>query len=335
VWQKGGGIAAASCNDQNNFVMQPPCPGEGWKGCPHPKGEHRRYSVIPPPSSVASALSGRRDCKNIAEVLHAVKHGRRVSEGGGKVNWTEPSFFVPAGCNIPYHTPEQVERVLQGQVEVYGDSFTRHNMVGLILLLTGNMFDGATAHAPGWENCTCDGVFSEHEHCRSLVNLGLLKGKVKLCERHIHQLDHETCIVPTQKCDVFTPRFFWLQGGPHYHSDPVEFLTSYLRPKMEQIRRRYAKCKFRPFFLITGLDAQERGMDKKYPHQSRKKGRIFNNALAKEFAGDSSTLFVDFLRLSHGSMSCEGYHKLTEVNIVKSNVFLSLIGFLNMARIDT
>jgi len=276
-------------------------------------------------------LSDLKDCKNIHELLLAVKNGRRVSEGGGPVNWAEPSFFLPAGCTIPHHTPDQVKRVLRGQVEVYGDSFTRHNMVGLIMLLTGNTFDGATAHASGWENCTCDGAFSEHKLCRSLINLGLLKGKVKLCEKHIHQLHYETCIMPVKKNACASgPRFFWLQGGPHYHSDPNEFLTSYLYPKMEQIRRRYAMCKSRPFFLITGLDAQESTMDEKYPHQSLTKARVFNDVLANGFAEDSSTLFVDFLSLSRGAMSVEGYHKLTEVNIVKANVFLALVDYLNV-----
>jgi len=266
--------------------------------------KYREYSG----DTIFDSGGNQGDCATIKDLLKAVARGKRVWENNVP-DEKKPSIFKPYRCNIPYPNPNDVKTILAKPafIKMDGDSLTRHMHTGLSLILAGNYYNAGIARGKGWEECVCDGQFSEALSCRALTKF--------------------SSNFPSKTCDQDDgPRIVWLQGGCHLNSDPHRTLKEFFLPQIEQFRK---KCNKNLTFFVTGLNAQSRVLDSKYKHQSREKAKIFNDVLADAFAQDENIHVADFLNMTMDAQTSDGYHYLTDVNVAKANIFVALVDLIS------
>lgn len=294
------------CTDANNKVLP------RYDGTNQDLGVRRKYSIT---KSSFSGVNGQRDCDSVDALLKALRAGQR-KWAEGVANENKTSVFLPRGCNIPHHSSDDLQVLVSQNVStvIDGDSLTRHMLLGLSTLWMDNYYDGVISHqtktdASGkqhlWQDCTCDGQFSEALYCRSI-------GWMTVAKRRLAK----------QECSG--PRIFWLQGGAHYGSKATLALEKYFLPLIHDIKKQHG-CGKGLYIFVSGINTQSRSLDAKYPHQSRENASIFNQAIADRLKHESVVTMVDFMSLTADAPTSDGYHYLSDVNIVKADVFVALV----------
>jgi hypothetical protein len=120
-------------------------------------------------------------CSTVQDTVDAIRYGQRVwDQQYHNLSLLDKEYvkstFVPYGCDIPFHTPDQVCQVLNkfSHIIVQGDSLSRHLQGGLLISLRGDLVRGSLiprashSNISAYEQCICDGQFSEHKVNSSL-----------------------------------------------------------------------------------------------------------------------------------------------------------------------
>jgi len=132
------------------------------------------------------------------------------------------------------------------------------------------------------------------------------------------------------------PRIVFLQGGAHYGTDVQITIQSLIDPSIQAVYDMRVKCsnKFPLLIVVFGLDVQTRSMDAKYPHQSRESTAEFNRRMSahlqKRYHGD--VLFMSFWNLTMDVATSDGFHHLSEANLLKAMYIVNLMELLTSNR---
>ena len=89
---------------------------------------------------------------------------------------------------------------------------------------------------------------------------------------------------------------FWLQGGAHYKSSANRTLYNFLLPALGEIQRTAMRCNASAHTFVSGMDAQSRRLDSRYPAQARERAVEFNRYIAARLPTDVH--FVEFMNLT-------------------------------------
>jgi hypothetical protein len=222
-------------------------------------------------------------------------------------------------------------------VHFIGDSLSRHWLQGFQMLLRGDLVMGGL---PLLKNsnlrqlCRCDGQFSEHAACR--VSEKFFKVD--------NPWDHGMCYASNRFSYSFTnsrgnlrlnplcsndsrPRLFILQGGAHFKSNASTTIGTVIDPAMDIINKNAAECNYTyPVRIVwSGLNTQDSALDTKYPHQSKENAILFNDATEKYVINRYNVESLNFINMTTHAYVSDGYHYLSEVNIMKAIYLLNVM----------
>lgn len=87
--------------------------------------------------------------------------------------------------------------------------------------------------------------------------------------------------------------------------------------------------------IWSGLNAQDDVLDITYPHQSRQSAIIFNNVTKTYVMNRYNMESLNFVNMTtHASVS-DGYHYLSDVNVMKAVYLLNMIALgMRVPKID-
>ena len=276
-----------------------------------------------------------QNCSTIDQVQDAIRFGVRTS-----------SNFVPHGCDIHLFSPPEACSILSkfSHVTFIGDSLTRHHYQGTLMILRGDLRNGAaallTSDAEGYyEKCQCDGQFSEHALCRKL-NYNMFT----ITDPHAQRLCFDSPSFQMRDLEVWQrqtatnaqnmlkhmcssdprPRVLVLQGGLHFDSDPNKTLNRLICPYLNASETLRSTCDFRLYVIWMGLTSQSKEADRKYPRQSyaRKNNDQLETVILQH---DPRIIVVDYVNLTIGALDSDGVHFLSDVNLFRATSILSIL----------
>ena len=317
------------------------------------------YSV--PKYPVPLSAANGRSCKTVAQLLDAVASGSRMHlyNDTAPLGRLAPSVFTPLGCGVGHHSRAAMQRTLGSYqfLAVIGDSHSRHHYQGLQLLHSEDLRTGAMnersrtrvrkiadKNVPVCKSsrqcphvCECDGQFAEDVGCRNADKGRPIKYEPNNSTAanfvlHSHLLWMRRGDGPSYlecaggRSRHGKPMAFLLQGGPHHHFHVNKTYGIFIEPALRHIRYKEWACGAPAVVFVTGVHAQDPVLDAKYPHQMVHHGRLFNIRMRALLAKEHPDVgFVDFLPLTRGAQSSDGFHYLSDVNIAKAEILLSLM----------
>jgi hypothetical protein len=287
-----------------------------------------------------------KTCSSVQEFLDAVKFGERHWDDPSQVknmSWIEkeklPSTFSPHGCDIPVLAPERMCAIMNkfSHVTILGDSLSRNVQGGLIVGLKNDFVKGRV------ETCRCDGQVGD-KLCPSFKNgtfnhfspqqegfCPLLNETneqlVQLTHQFIAYSGYPQGYFQFPEVDCATSSrglLLILQGGLHFRTDPLHTLDHFGSILSHSAVRTCAKHK-KLTLIWSSFNSQSPRMDKKYPHQSRKKGLMFNKKVKGLFRMlDVNATIIDWMNFTRGAQSPDGVHYWMNTNFFKSQHLLTL-----------
>jgi hypothetical protein len=137
----------------------------------------------------------------------------------------------------------------------------------------------------------------------------------------LNELD---CSSPESKGAVWV-----LQGGAHFKSNAEEALRNWIDPLFNHetfhVCRQLNKLKI----IWLSYGSQSRQLDEKFPHQSREYVAEFNVQMETELKKRvPDVVIIDWAHLTAEAQTSDGFHFLSDVNLVKSSHLASIISFL-------
>lgn len=305
-------------------------------------------------------------CKSLDELLVALKFGERKWKGREESSQgprhhnqsiayeSSPSYFVSKECQISYISAEEACTILNkySTVIIAGDSLGRHTAQGLMMILTEDFALGSHPRGTGlsrdvYDNCRCDGQFSEHVSCRYFDEVHLLPEDPRdygLCT-HIKgaifklrfaplslpgRNPEESSLIWQSLCvEDERPILVTLNGGAHFGSDPDQTLSKFIAVVQQRMHDANRACNRDLNFKVlwSGLNAQSRKLDIMYPHQSRENAVSFNSVVDAKVL-EYGMVPLDFWNLTLDAATSDGYHYLSDVNIFKATAIVHVAKFL-------
>ena len=276
-------------------------------------------------------------CRNHSSLLESVRYGNRSyfhnsSDPKKPINYRADKF-QPYRC-----APKTVDTVesacaVAGRfaaISLIGDSLSRHWVHGLMMMLRGDFVYGAYPYyleEKFFNMGRCDGQFSEHQSVRVEKTEILNSWQNRMC---YDQPSFKVNIPIDQICfNDPRPRFIALQSGPHFNSNPNATVDGFIKPAMEQIRKMKQQCQY-PLdihLIWSGLNSQSALMDQKFPQQSRPRALEFNE-ITESYMGEMGVRSINFVELSRGAATSDGYHMLSEANVFKALYLLEYMKFV-------
>jgi len=270
------------------------------------------------------------ECETLSESLESIRLGTRYGQPEDGT-----SHFISKSCRLRYYPADDACKAMSRFSHVYfvGDSITRGVSNGLRTLLLGDFVYGAIPQqmvkAHLYEKCICDGQFSEHDLCRG--------------EDDVHQFDDPRSMHACYDSPPFRfqyvfhskppkinwlcgsdprPRFIQYQIGAHVgvQADSANKLFENFLVQLEEVR---TKCPFQAVIFFTGMNAQDSALDVRFPHQSRNAALKYN-AQVHSRAAALGAIVIDWFNMTLDAPSADGYHFLTEVNVLKAAHFMRL-----------
>jgi hypothetical protein len=273
-------------------------------------------------------------CETSRNLSFSLAGGHRVWNNPSEANEPNPeafqSFFAPLKCSFKWFSPREACTVLSRYSTLYfvGDSLTRHLVQAVDIILNGNFEYGALPHGKPsriYDDCRCDGQFSEASECRNSIDNFMDNRAAGLCPgatTHfalIHNggmLGNETLVSQTDT----RPVFFFLSAGTHHKMDADETIRKFLKPNLAKIA---AVSGPRVLTSWGAMGAQGRLLDTKYPHQSRENSAIFNHRIAEYALNNGVNTVFDWWNLTKGAQASDGLHLLTDVNVIKAQYIIN------------
>jgi len=309
--------------------------------------------------STYAAPETMKYCETAVELTDSLKQGQRILTN---LNTTR---FEPYNCRMRWFSTSEICDISYrySNVIIYGDSLSRHLTQACLILLTEDTVFGALPRlSPSsmYNHCACDGQFSEAKHCRfsdsNVIQIadprsyGICRGRGQSQPFQVHyvspgkQCHKKKCKLDTKMLDVRTnasilcspdprPIAVMLQGGAHYGSRADRVIKHFLKPFEAAVKQTRTTCAYNTTLRVvwTGLNSQSIALDKKYPHQSDANATLFNDHVSQFVAKRFSMLTLDFLPLTRQADVSDGYHYLTEVNVLKAMYWYNLLHLWSFA----
>lgn len=279
-------------------------------------------------------------CKSSSELLASLKQGHRVQI-------EDANYFEPAGCTFEWYSQDMTCDILSrySTMHIVGDSISRHHQQAMLMLLTQDWKFGALPRLSPqpelYETCTCDGQFSEHQICRtysgSITTLSSSHA-YGICSDHrrfaMYRRDAYT-LGESQICSEDSrPQLLLLQGGVHLHSNSSTMIDR-LDAVFADLSRKVKEClgsdEVNIHVVWTGLNTQSKDLDLQFPHQAAGSAFAFNQDIEHFLLTHHrhwAVTILDFLPLTADAPSSDGYHFLSDVNLVKAMYLFNLMDFL-------
>jgi len=312
------------------------------------------YSI----TSNTFALFHERPYKSVDELLFAIRNGKRhwVNASHEKLSPigkdVEQSYFVPAWYDVPPLMSQEMCDIIGNYSHfiTIGDSLSRHLRQGVLMAMKDDLILGGIHKtkktAGGHHNknpyyCRCDGQFSEHKWCRENDGLfwDMRLRDMEICshlpEHRVgarflgYQLDASKPFpqLPYEEFWCMRPEykgvFLFLQPGGQ-RPDLIDiimkkyFIGVIERPEIQKCLK---QNKFHVVFASSGV--QSRRLDEKYPWQERNLTRIYNELLetrirALDISHNVHIPILDWWNLTEDAQTQDGYHYLSDVNLIKA-----------------
>jgi hypothetical protein len=259
-------------------------------------------------------------------------------------------------CQLAWYSPKQVCHILHEYSLIYwiGDSLTRHQFQALRILMTGDYRYGGTPAPQKYEvysNCSCDGQFSENELCRMPMQVNKNQFSIfnyesiisyGFCSNYKHPNNSQTQLVWAQNsykliqlsCPVEDssigqrPIFIFFQGGHHAELSSEFAISTYFIPLLNRLRGELQNCWDRVRLVFSGATVCADEVVKKYPHQNKEYVHSYNTETAKWlYENYPQVISLDFWNLSAEALdhTSDGFHMLTDVNLIKATTVLNLM----------
>ncbi|CAK0733191.1 hypothetical protein CVIRNUC_000239 [Coccomyxa viridis] len=294
-------------------------------------------------------------CSSTELLLESLKSGIRMSLNSIALDDialenAEESWFQPHRCAFRWFTWRKACQVLGkfSQVYMIGDSMMRHIHHALLMLLKDDwQYGSLPLKLDGlnqYEQCHCDGQFSEHALCREHIadtatmndprQFGLCMGSssrpfaLHSRERGLYDgyklmWDNSTCT------DLDRPVFIFMGIGAHHHHEAHRTTGEGISPVMKEIDEAAAACPHVTFHkAFIGLHAQSRTLDHKYPGQTRELMIDFNIEVSRYLREKHAMDYFDPWNLTKNAPTSDGYHQLSDVNLVKAMYLLNYLDML-------
>mmetsp|Transcript_16459 Transcript_16459/g.27507 ORF Transcript_16459/g.27507 Transcript_16459/m.27507 type:complete len:430 (-) Transcript_16459:91-1380(-) len=237
-------------------------------------------------------------------------------------------------------------------VFIEGDSITRHMMQGLHMIGSQNWLNGAypcRSASIQRENCHCDKQFSEIWACRSRCDYN----KEKLLGEYIRERCQRTKLGNLQTnifsynlrnnlvryartCESLDGKLyvFTIQGSGHYATDPLRIINELLKFDIATVESWFRHCPEQLLIIYTGATVSSTKLQEEYPQQRIDKIEAFN-VQVKAWLADNHprVVFLDPFNVTRVAMSppagsprsSDGYHFLSDFNILFANTLLNLM----------
>lgn len=275
-------------------------------------------------------------CTSAQGLLSSLKGGLRIylNQSADYEPEETVSVFYPSECDLQWFSPSEACIALQNYEHVYfiGDSLTRHTVQGLKMLLSGNYEYGGmipNLSQDIYDECKCDGQFSEAFMCRFLHHSKSGRGfdfddnrQAGYCQGFRHfSFSYQTILsLNGFNCTGSRPTFVLLT---YTNLDTV--IDKQIKPLMYFISEMQNHCQVHVAWGTLG--AQSRKLDKKYPHQTREVYMATNKIVTDYIWQTYRVHFFDFWNLTRNAMTSDGYHYLSDVNLLKAMYILNYMTF--------
>jgi hypothetical protein len=288
-------------------------------------------------------------CNNLEDALAAIKYGSRkwinssISSLPSLERENFQSYFIPFNCDLPFLSMPEACTVMNKYSHIFtiGDSLTRHVRQALLIILRRDLILGGIESSNKYGiqnpyNCRCDGQFSEHSSCRQNDDFfnALRPRDLSLCSelQDNEQFFFVDFLNWTEiDCESQTNKGILLvmQGGGHFGSGVNHTLTSFVKPIISH--QKFSECvtlnKLKVVWIAYG--SQSRSLDSRYPHQSRENALLFNEQMSLAIQETIPKItIIDWWNLTLDSQTSDGFHYLTDVNLLKGMHFLNIINLL-------
>lgn len=261
-------------------------------------------------------------------------------------------------CNVEWIGIDEICMVTQIFQRLYfvGDSQLRHMVQSLHMIFTNDFRYGGypklNLNKPTpFDDCGCDGQFSEHIRCRDFTqnfNTRDIRNMGGVCTHRPDNFNPFELTVdlsygqlPYSIYEICTPdmrpKFIYLHGGSAYDTDPQHYYNNYLKPSLTSINFDMAICPWRSrhYIFYSGVPASSPGVAAIKPHQSEDKTIDFNAYIETHLRSDFPMVTVlNYWNLTNevmqGGRTADGFHQLSDGNLIKSMVLLNAMKLMSI-----
>jgi len=282
----------------------------------------------------STAVHDLPECSTVEELLMSLRRGTRHHISNTS------SYFVPYNCTFRWYSKDSACEISSrySDIGLTGDSLSRHHTQGLFMIYTEDWKYGGiplvSSNQALYDNCVCDGQFSEHEICRdygqSMFNVNDPHSYGICYDSHNFAFRYNG-EQPAGPCrDDLRPRIVLLQGASHMGSNLNRTINEFVIPRMTQINEFTRDCTGAgPVHVLwSGMNSQARALDPLYPHQSREHATAFNNVVDEYVESVYGVQSMNFENLTADAAVSDGFHYLSEVNILKAMYLLNVMDML-------
>ncbi|GAA5867346.1 hypothetical protein JCM8547_003315 [Rhodosporidiobolus lusitaniae] len=318
-------------------------------------------AVVVGPRSLKAQYHRQPGACNSSELLRAVSRARIRPDGASRhVDYSVPpdahslssfqfSYSLPAvGCREPHlYTPEEACDLLgaYGGVMFRGDSFVRHVVNALFILLSGRE-DGAVGEEG--ERCRGNAMFDDRKaHCRekSIVNSFSMPNPV--CNGQVPiffdlqawgaQPSHLLLTSYTSWRSLLPPslstrsHIFIAGHGLHHHLNSLTGILGFIRPFLHLSSQIFP----RPVGVWMGIHAPAPGKPERWREEqgeretkryNKEVGGLLDALSPGEFVEEDGRMkWVDWYGVTDGAESYDGSHYSYQVNMEKVLILLNLL----------
>jgi hypothetical protein len=258
-------------------------------------------------------------------------------------------------CRMSWYSSTEICEIIHRYSLVYwlGDSLTRHMMQAFMILIKEDLRYGGIPYgqqAEVYDKCGCDGQFTEAFLCRKpmtfnsshalrsifqtddLRSLGLCssyRNADRLPTRFIWvQGDFRMVSLSCPKNNDSRPIFVFFQGGHFIKLNAYYGITTYVEPFMLRMKAELADCWDNVRFVFSGATVCQDAVVRRYPHQDKASVQAYNRDVANWLKKSYPKLIIlDFWNLSAQALdrTSDGFHQLTDVNLIKASTVLNLM----------
>jgi len=198
-----------------------------------------------------------------------------------------------------------------------------------------------------YEKCQCDGQFSEHALCRSnLASTATMSDprQFAMCmgssARHFSLYNKERAESPPEQAykmmwdngacaQLDRPIVVFLGAGSFHGHGAHDTIHDVIEPLLHEVREAALACEHIQFHVAyVGLGAQSRTLDTRYPWQKREPTAEFNEEVSGFLRMKHGLSTFDVWNLTKDAPTSDGYHHLSDVNLIKAQYFLSYLSML-------
>jgi hypothetical protein len=186
--------------------------------------------------------------------------------------------------------------------------------------------------------------FSERKACRSTCDENVGKSISMHCRRaKFGDLQTQVISHPLSRnrkanktCDFLNGKnyYFAMQGSGHQATNASVVINDYLSPDITTLKEWFRDCPEKLLLTYTGATVSSEYLEELYPHQRREKVRAFNDHVRTWLAANHpAVVFLDPYNITFSaiypsvgvSRSSDGFHLISDFNILYANVLLNLM----------